>query len=35
MTRHLADRILRAPFERLGRDSDGRVEHAVRDAFGL
>ncbi len=35
MTRHLADRILRAPFERLGRDSDGRVEHAVRDVFGL
>ncbi len=35
MTRHLADRLLRAPLERLGRDTDGRDESAVRDIFAL
>lgn len=35
MTRHLAQRLLREPLERLGRDSDGRHERAVRDIFAL
>ena len=35
MTRHLARRLLREPLERLGRDSDGRNEQAVRDIFAL
>jgi glutamyl-tRNA reductase len=35
MTRHLADRLLREPLERLGRDVDGRDERAVRDLFSL
>lgn len=35
MTRHLADRLLRGPLERLGRDVDGRGERAVRDLFAL
>jgi glutamyl-tRNA reductase len=35
MTRHLAARLLREPLERLGRDADGRAEHAVRDIFAL
>ena len=35
MTRHLADRLLRTPFERLGQDADGRAERAVRDLFAL
>jgi glutamyl-tRNA reductase len=35
MTRHLARRLLREPLERLGRDSDGRDERAVRDIFAL
>jgi glutamyl-tRNA reductase len=35
MTRHLAKRLLREPLERLGRDSDGREERAVRDLFAL
>jgi glutamyl-tRNA reductase len=35
MTRHLARRLLRQPLERLGRDSDGRDERAVRDIFAL
>jgi len=35
MTRHLARRWLRTPLERLGRDSDGRDERAVRDLFAL
>ena len=35
MTRHLADRLLREPLERLGRDTDGRDERAVRDLFAL
>ena len=35
MTRHLADRLLREPLERLGRDSDGRDERAIRDIFAL
>jgi glutamyl-tRNA reductase len=35
MTRHLARRLLREPLERLGRDSDGRDEQAVRDIFAL
>jgi glutamyl-tRNA reductase len=35
MTRHLAGRLLREPLERLGRDTDGRDERAVRDIFAL
>jgi glutamyl-tRNA reductase len=35
MTRHLADRLLRPPLERLGRDADGRDERAIRDIFAL
>jgi glutamyl-tRNA reductase len=35
MTRHLADRLLRGPLERLGRDGDGRDERAIRDIFAL
>lgn len=35
MTRQLASRLLRGPLERLGRDSDGRDERAVRDLFAL
>jgi hypothetical protein len=35
MTRHLAQRLLREPLERLGRDSDGRDGRAVRDIFAL
>lgn len=35
MTQHLATRLLRQPLERLGRDSDGRADHAVRDIFAL
>jgi hypothetical protein len=35
MTRHLADRLLREPLERLGRDTDGRDERVVRDIFAL
>ena len=35
MTHHLADRLLRAPLERLGRDTDGRDERAIRDIFAL
>lgn len=35
MTLHLATRLLREPLERLGRDTDGRDERAVRDLFAL
>ena len=35
MTRHLSDRLLREPLERLGRDVDGRHEQAARELFGL
>ncbi|HEV8547119.1 MAG TPA: hypothetical protein VGQ64_12555 [Candidatus Limnocylindrales bacterium] len=35
MTQHLATRLLREPLERLGRDSDGRDERAVREIFAL
>ena len=35
MTRHLADRLLREPLERLGRDTDGRDRRAIRDLFAL
>jgi glutamyl-tRNA reductase len=35
MTRHLADRLLQAPLERLGRDPDGEDGRAVRDLFAL
>jgi glutamyl-tRNA reductase len=35
MTRHLARRLLREPLEHLGRDPDGRAEHAIRDIFAL
>jgi glutamyl-tRNA reductase len=35
MSRHLAERLLREPLERLGSDPDGRHERAVRDLFSL
>ena len=35
MTKHLATRLLRQPLERLGRDTDGRDERAIRDIFAL
>jgi glutamyl-tRNA reductase len=35
MTRHLANRLLREPLERLGRDADGRDGRAIRDIFAL
>jgi len=35
LTRHLAERLFREPFERLGRDVDGTRERAARDLFGL
>jgi glutamyl-tRNA reductase len=35
MTRHVAERLLREPLERLGRDPDGRTERAVREVFAL
>jgi glutamyl-tRNA reductase len=35
MTRHLAARLLREPLERLGHDSDGKAERAVREIFAL
>jgi len=35
MTRHLADRLLREPLERLGRNADGRDGQAIRDIFAL
>ena len=35
MTRHLAERLLREPLERLGRDADGSNERAVREIFAL
>jgi len=35
MTRHLADRLLREPLERLGRDGDGHDGRAIRDIFAL
>jgi glutamyl-tRNA reductase len=35
MTRHLANRLLRQPLERLGRDADGRDGRAIRDLFAL
>src|SRR5438034_941523 len=35
MTRHLANRLLREPLERLGRDTEGRDERAIRDIFAL
>jgi glutamyl-tRNA reductase len=35
MTRHLADRLLREPLQRLGRDADGPDGRAIRDIFAL
>ncbi len=35
MAAHLADRLLRAPLERLGQDPDGEAGRAVRDLFAL
>jgi glutamyl-tRNA reductase len=35
MARHLADRLLREPLERLGRDTDGHEGRAIRDIFAL
>jgi glutamyl-tRNA reductase len=35
MTRHFAERLLREPMARLGRDRDGRHEQAARELFGL
>lgn len=35
LTRHLADRLFREPFQRLASDTDGRRERAARELFGL
>ncbi|HUG29814.1 MAG TPA: hypothetical protein VMQ65_04765 [Candidatus Limnocylindria bacterium] len=35
MTRHFAERLLREPLERLGRDSDGQDGRTIRDIFAL
>lgn len=35
MSRHLAERLLREPLERLGADGDGRHERAVRELWAL
>jgi glutamyl-tRNA reductase len=35
MSRHLAQRLLREPLERLGEDADGRHERAVRELWAL
>ncbi len=35
MSRHLTRRLLREPLERLGRDSDDRIERAARELFDL
>lgn len=35
MTRHFAERLLREPLERLGRDGDGQDGRAIRDIFAL
>ena len=35
LTRRLAVRLFREPFERLGRDPDGSRERAARELFGL
>jgi len=35
LTRRLAERLFREPFERLGRDPDGSRERAARELFGL
>jgi glutamyl-tRNA reductase len=35
MSRHLTNRLLRAPLERLGQDADGRAAQAARDLFAL
>jgi glutamyl-tRNA reductase len=35
MARHLGERLLREPLERLGSDADGRHERAVRELWAL
>jgi len=35
MSRHLAERLLREPLERLGTDADGRHERAIRELWAL
>jgi glutamyl-tRNA reductase len=35
MSRHLAERLLREPLERLGADADGRLERAIRELWAL
>jgi glutamyl-tRNA reductase len=35
MSRHLAERLLRQPLERLGRDADGRDGKLIRELFSL
>jgi glutamyl-tRNA reductase len=35
MSRHLAERLLREPLERLGSDADGRHERAIRELWAL
>jgi glutamyl-tRNA reductase len=35
MARHLGERLLREPLERLGTDTDGRHERAVRELWAL
>jgi hypothetical protein len=35
MSRHLAERLLKQPLERLGRDADGRDGKLIRELFSL
>jgi glutamyl-tRNA reductase len=35
MSRHLTDRLLREPLERLGQDADGQATRAARELFAL
>jgi hypothetical protein len=35
MTRHLTERLLATPLDRLGQDVDGRHERAARELFRL
>lgn len=35
MSRHLSERLLREPLERLGRDAEGREARAIREIFAL
>jgi hypothetical protein len=35
MSRHLAERLLKQPLERLGRDADGRDGKLIRELLSL